>query len=244
MLCIDVGNTRIKWCVWQGENIQQHAVAEYELQQLDALLEQWFCKLDQQDVFVSSVAGRLVNDVIELWFSKTWQKLANFVESKEFQLGVSNSYKDVHQMGVDRWIAMLAAYQRYQSAVCVIDCGTAVTLDIVDNSGKHLGGLIMPGLNMMRQSLSEGANAIRLQDGNELLLANNTTDAVSGGCFHLLVSGLNSLYLQYKKQVKTSMACVVTGGDGEKIAKYMECDCQFEADLILYGLRLTAESKE
>ena len=244
MLCIDVGNSRIKWCVWQANDMQHNTVAEYELQRLDNLLVKWFSNIEQQDVFISSVAGDQVNEVIALWFSKAWQKQVSFVESERQQLGVVNSYKEVRQMGVDRWVAMLAAYQRYQSAICVIDCGTAVTLDIVDESGKHLGGLIMPGLNMMRQSLFQGANGIRCQDGNEPLLANNTSDAVSGGCFHLLVSGLNSLYVQYKKQTKNKMVCVVTGGDGEKISKNMDGDCQFEADLILYGLRLIAESKE
>ncbi len=244
MLCIDVGNSRIKWCVWQGENILCNAVAEYELQHLNNLLEQWFCNIDQQDVFISSVASSQVNEAIALWFSSVWHRQVSFVESKRRQLGVTSGYKDVQQMGVDRWVAMLAAYQRFQSAVCVIDCGTAVTLDVVDNEGKHLGGLIMPGLNMMRQSLYWGANGIQFHHGKESLFADNTADAVSGGSFHLLVSGLNGLYQQYKKQIETSIACVVTGGDGEKVAKYMECDCQYEAYLILYGLRLIAESKE
>jgi len=244
MLCIDIGNSRIKWCVWKDDEIQRNAVAEYEVQQLDKLLEQWFCDIDHQDIFVSSVVSSKINKIIEFWFSSAWQKPVHFVDSKRKQLGVTNSYKDAQQMGADRWVAMLAAYQRYQSAVCVIDCGTAVTIDVIDESGKHLGGLIMPGLNMMRQSLYQGANGIQSQGGNESLLASNTSDAVSGGCHHLLISGLNGLYMQYKKQVKTKIACVVTGGDGEKIAKNMECDCQFEADLILYGLRLVAESKE
>jgi type III pantothenate kinase len=244
MLCIDVGNTRIKWCVWQGNQMQHKAVVEYESTQLIDLLEQSFSRLEPQDVVVSCVASLQVNEIIALWFSRAWQRQVYFVGSKKQQLGVINSYKNEQQMGVDRWVAMLAAFHRHQSAVFVIDCGTAITLDLVDDAGAHLGGLILPGLNMMRQSLYQGANGIQSQQGNEVLFASNTQDAVSGGCFHLLISGLKGLYQQYRKQIKGRMVCVITGGDGEKVAKHMECDCQFEADLILYGLRLIAELKE
>jgi pantothenate kinase type III len=78
------------------------------------------------------------------------------IYTQKYALGVRNAYPKHNKLGVDRWLAMLAAYHYYNAPVCIVSCGSALTLDIVDSQGQHLGGMIMPGLNLMQQALSRG----------------------------------------------------------------------------------------
>ena len=244
MLLIDVGNSRIKWSVWQNNQMTDNLKFFYGEENLQDLLLKNLANVSRQKVFVCSVANPKIGQIITKWFDSYWGIPAEFVETQRQQLGVVNAYHNEKALGVDRWLGMLAAYQRYKKAVCVIDCGTAVTLDLVNETGQHLGGLIMPGLHMMRQSLLMGAQRIDSLQGEVTVLANNTEDAVIGGCKHLLVSGLHGLYKKYCKQLGSELLCVVTGGDGESIAKAMDINCHYEEDLILYGLQLVVQARD
>ena len=73
---------------------------------------------------------------------------------------VRNGYEDIAQLGVDRWAAIVGAYTHFGSAVCIVDAGTAVTVDLVRDGGRHLGGLIVPGLQLMRSSLEQDTEDI------------------------------------------------------------------------------------
>jgi len=249
MLLIDIGNSRIKWAVWQNNQITDYSAVAYSKDNLPAVLTENLAdisqpRLQQQQVFVCSVAGRAINQLVLNWFEVYWQISAEFIETKNRQCGVVNAYHQVSALGVDRWLGMLAAYQRHKKAVCVIDCGTAVTIDVVNETGQHLGGLIMPGMQMMQQALLTGAQRIESIQGQASSLADNTQDAVIGGCINLLVSGLDGLYRKYSEQFNGELACVMTGGDGEKLASAMESNCHYEEDLILYGLYLAACSED
>jgi len=244
MLLIDVGNSRIKWAVWKNNQMMDYSVFVYCEDNLQQLLLQNLEAVPKQKVFVCSVASSQVNQIITKWIKSCWQINVEFVEAQRQQLGVVNAYHKANALGVDRWLGILAAYQRYKKAVCVIDCGTAVTLDVVDETGQHLGGLIMPGMRMMQQSLLMGTQRIDSVQGEVSMLANNTEDAVMGGCRHLLESGLQGLYKKYCEQLGTDLLCVVTGGDGENVAKAMDINCHYEEDLILYGLQLVAQSRD
>jgi len=157
---------------------------------------------------------------------------------------VHNGYEDPHQMGADRWVAMLAAYTKYQKAVCVIDCGTAVTLDIVSAQGQHLGGLIMPGLDMMQNALYMGTRRIKPTKGDLRDLGMNTADAVTSGCYQLLVNGLQGLVEKHAAAVEGDLLCVVTGGNAALLVRENQIHCCHDVDLILYGLNAIANIKK
>jgi type III pantothenate kinase len=243
MLLIDVGNSRIKWAFWQNNRLESHAAFFYQRSNLAAVLENNLNDCSQPKVLICSVASAQVNQLIIAWFAEHWRGEVEIVTVQRQQLGVVNAYNNVKALGADRWMAILAAYKRHKQALCVIDCGTAVTIDVVDIAGQHLGGLIMPGMRMMQQALLVGTQKIDDIQGSATVLANCTEDAVIGGCTHLLVAGLDGLYKKYCKQLGVELFCVVTGGDGEIVAKAMESNCHYEQDLILYGLHLVAQAK-
>lgn len=245
MLAIDVGNSRLKWGVWQQNVLIDKGVFSYRPEQLEQALDNYFApSLQQGSVYVSCVASEQVQMLLRKWFQQQWGISANFVESQSQLMGVHNSYDNPQQMGADRWVAMFAAYTKYQQAVCVIDCGTAITMDIVDAKGQHLGGLIMPGLDMMLKSLYEGTQRIKPAKGGLCELGKNTADAVYSGCYHLLENGLQSLVEKYAATIKDDVLCVVTGGSAELLVRENLFDCRHDADLILYGLNTIANIKK
>jgi type III pantothenate kinase len=244
MLLIDVGNSRIKWGFWQDNQVEGYSAFAYSEGDLQNLLIKELGHSVSQKVFICSVASEKINQLIIKWFESQWQINAELVLTQGKQFGVVNAYQNKNALGVDRWLGMLAAYHQNRKAVCVIDCGTAVTLDVVGKDGQHLGGLIMPGLNMMQKSLLVGTQGIGSLQGEISMLADNTEDAVIGGCAHLLVTGLDGLYKKHYQQLDGELICIVTGGDGEKVAKAMESNCHYEEDLILYGLHLVAQSRD
>ena len=104
--------------------------------------------------------------------------------------GVMNAYDDIDQLGVDRWLTIIAAWNRYRSAVCIVDCGTALTLDVVSASGQHAGGFIVPGLTLMGDVLNRQTQQINasLDQKLSLELGRNTRECISNGAVMAITS--------------------------------------------------------
>ena len=246
MLTIDVGNTRIKWGVWRGDQLEQSGGDRYESAQLLLELDRIFGSMDLPDqVVICCVAGEKVKTNLVLWFEEQGNHQLSFIESASSAMGVTSAYQRPEQLGVDRWVAMIAAHHKYSdSALCVIDAGTAVTLDYMTAEGRHMGGLIMPGIELMRKSLYQGTDALAEIPGNQVNLARNTQDAVYSGCASLMFNGIPAVYEKLCQQYGDKAIVVVTGGDAEKLAEYFDNDCLLEPNLILYGLRLLAPARD
>jgi type III pantothenate kinase len=172
-----------------------------------------------------------------------------FVTTRSLQCGVRNGYRQPQQLGVDRWLAMLAAFHLPQRAVdqsvCVIDCGTALTLDVLDANGQHLGGYIAPGLATLQLALNQKLAAIDLEPAPAAtvnLPADNTADGVARGCAQLLLGGVQKM-LDDSLPANEKACIVLTGGD----AQWLQGGLQLAAEtvceplLVNKGLRLVAE---
>lgn len=241
MLLLDVGHTRIKWAACKNGVISHRHAHHYKIEQLDEQLAEWFSGFSPaMSVYIACVADAGVKARIQNWFERDWQGSVVFVQAQAAQAGVKNGYVNPQQLGVDRWLAMLAAYEKHHRAVCVIDCGTAVTLDIINDEGLHLGGLIIPGLSMMLDATSSNLN-FKVNSGKRQMLASDTSGAVYNGCLNILLLGLRGLYQAYVEQLP-GMLCVLTGGDANLLAEHLACDCEVELDLVLSGLEIYAEA--
>ena len=238
MLLIDIGNSCLKWAVADKNAYLSRAVLPYSLTDLRQICAETFADLQHQpDIYISCVAGEAIKQIVAEWFQEHWQVKPVFVRSQHECLGLVNAYREAEKLGVDRWCAMLGAWQKYQRGFCIIDCGTAVTVDVVDNSGKHLGGLIMPGLNIMMAALKKDAQGIGIIKGELCNLADNTGDAVVSGCYQVLAAGLEKLVTEYRSRFGEKFLCIVTGGDGKHIAAKFGFDYNHEPDLVLDGLK-------
>src|SRR5665811_873452 len=125
-------------------------------------------RYDIQQVWVSNVAGEEVARHIRN--IKVGQSASfNFIVAREMQCGVRNGYSNAGQLGSDRWAALIAAWHLVRGKCLVVNCGTAITIDTLSEEGKFLGGLILPGVDLMRRSLVAATSQLRLEQGLSLI---------------------------------------------------------------------------
>jgi len=250
MLAIDIGNSRIKWAVFYEGELSSYQAVEYSDDTLASVLEKEDLPISENSVMISNVAGERVKFVLmEFLISKQCTDFM-FAETRSEQCQVINSYETVSNMGVDRWLAMLAAYhsktRKKNEAVCVIDCGTAITIDVVSEKGVHLGGLIMPGYQLMVSALMGRTSEIRQGFGMgqdidmNSLLGKSTSECVPLGCSHMVNSGISGIVDNLIKSHQGELRCLVTGGDGESVMNKLNCKADYVSHLVLEGLRLVS----
>lgn len=156
--------------------------------------------------------------------------------------GVRNGYDEPERLGMDRWLAVLGAYQLTRQACLVIDLGTAVTLDLVTAQGEHLGGFITPGLPMLRAQLVQQTRRVRysVQEASEALESflpgRNTGQAVERGCLLMLRAYIEHQIQEAAQQLGPEFSILATGGDVGIIADLAKVTCV--PDLVFKGLAI------
>jgi type III pantothenate kinase len=246
MLVIDVGNTRLKWG-WLTSNglSDQQAVVHR-----DAKPDLWATALFESGqkaarVLVCNVAGPAMAQTLTDLSRQQFGVEVEFVTAAPEFDGLVNGYLDPRLLGADRWLGLIGAWTKSRSAVCVVDAGTAVKVDSVDASGRHLGGLIIPGIHMMRDALMSKTSDIAAAAGQSTaslagVLANNTVSAVSRGAV-FAAAGLADRaaeWIELHTGVKPRL--FVTGGDAATIAGTMRSKAEIVPDLVLQGLAVIA----
>lgn len=243
VLLVDAGNSRIKWGLGHKGRIQagvpfcsRGAGLEQDLQRLWAGLP----KPDR--ILVSNVAGNQTANALSDWSLHTWGLTPHFVRSQRAACGVINGYEEPEALGVDRWVALIAAHGLYREPLCIADCGTALTLDSMDAQGRHLGGLIAPGLGLMRQSLGAGTAALSsLPTGRNAVPACNTADAVQSGTLHMESALIERFARHMESRFGAVPRLLLTGGDAPAVSNELKIPNEMEPDLVLRGLVLIAE---
>lgn len=232
-LWLDIGNTRLKYWITHNDCIVEHA-AELHLQSpADLLLGliQHFKNLDIQHVGISSVQDKKNNDRI-LKILKFLNVPIRVAKVHATYAGLNCGYDQPTQLGIDRWLQVLAVAQTQHNYV-VISCGTALTIDLVEGL-EHLGGFILPNLYLQRNSLIQNTKGIQIPDAafDDLSPGRNTLDAVHHGILLGLVSTIEKVLKQSSGQL------ILTGGDAALFAQHLS-DYQpvIEPDLLLKGLK-------
>jgi len=244
-LLIDAGNTRLKWCWYDGEDLPlDFFSAEYEeLEEKGADLFKGSGP-DTDAVLVCNVAGPETEQLLNQCFSD-WDISPKYFISEARKCGVSNAYTKPEQLGVDRWMALIGAWSINQEATCIVDCGTAVTIDVLDDQGCHLGGMIVPGMELMQDSLTNQTDGILLdedteQDENPALLARDTGNAVMAGSVYAIVALIDRVRQDIEKELDVDLPLYLSGGDVDVIESLLSCESRFEPMLIFQGM-ITAD---
>ena len=219
ILEIDVGNTRIKWRTLQnGGTCDRGALPKEEL-------EKWLLDMGQQKVpgkvRFSCVANRDIVKKLAEQVSQWGCPLQEATTSHD-AAGVCCGYDDPGTLGVDRWLAVVAAFNEFSRPCVVVDAGSAVTVDIVNGDGQHLGGYIVPGLGMMRQSLFEGTSQVKVDDFTEESIEPgcSTKQAVANGSLLMIKAMIESATELLKSEIGSAQI-VITGGDGDYLMKVL-----------------------
>lgn len=245
-LLVDVGNTRLKWALTEAGTRGPVLALPYTLHQLSMLLDEaWGQMRRPQRLVVASVAEAVVNDAISHWSERHWTLPPRFVRSEVFCLGVSNAYPQPGRLGIDRWLALIAAYQRRRSAVGVVDCGSAATIDLVDDQGRHGGGWILPGLAMSGECLRAKTAIPSFADlvpipslGKDTAagIANGALAAVAGAV--LMADRIATQQLGIR-----DLKWMITGGDAARLAGALPLESEIITELVMDGLNLVADSQ-
>ena len=237
ILELDVGNTAIKWRRLNGAVILDSGRITNELEGLKELVGAGVCL-----VRVASVA--FAEREAELKALLVGAKVKyEFAVSQAECAGVRNGYDDVSRMGVDRWLAMLAAYNSCRDACVIIDAGTALTIDAVGKDGQHHGGYILPGAGLALRALEQSTGRVRfgIAESADTGLGKNTDACVHNGKWLGLVGAVKLALYEAEKQIGRHYKVLVTGGDGMNVkqlaGEYAE-SWHYSRDLVLDGLAL------
>lgn len=238
-LFFDVGNSRVKWAAWDGARW----VAEGNIPSDAEPPVDWIKAVPKPDeIWLASVSAETrvarLGEACETAFGVTPQRLRTPVEGR----GVRCAYADPARLGVDRWLAVVAAFVETGGPAIVFDCGTAITVDAVRADGEHLGGLIMPGIGLMRRALyGSAANIPDEGEGDVGLLARDTRSAVSGGTLYAAVAFMQHVAAELRGHLGGQTKVLLTGGDAERLRPLLSPDFEWRPRLVLDGMRATVE---
>ena len=234
-LWLDLGNTRLRYWITQEDGTVIEHAAELHLQSpVDLLLglTQHFKTKAISSIGVSSVLDQSTNERLKkilnrlkapIYFAKVHAQYANLI----------TGYDNPSQLGIDRWLQVLAM-SKYQQKFCIVGCGTALTIDLLDVN-EHLGGYILPSLYLQRDSLTQGTKGIKIPDQafSNLDTGRNTTDAVHHGILLGLVGAIRHTLEDYP-----NYQLILTGGDAALLAEFLaKYQPQIKTDLLLAGLQ-------
>ena len=213
-LFLDIGNTAVKWCFKASRGVA--LINLFDISKFPMATDIW--------VSVNGDYNLLKNTKANIHFVKVLKKY------KTLQCG----YKDITQLGVDRWLAMIAAYEAYKKQnLLVIDIGSVVTFDIVLANGKHQGGIMMPGLKALHSSFAKfSTNDDKLKFSE---LADNTIDGWQYGVSYMLLHAIDKRIASYIKTYK-ELVVILTGGYAKKIIPTLNYDIKIYDNLVLDGL--------
>ncbi len=243
-LLIDIGNARIKWALQDADNWKTGEPLQRQHRAFKDIARPAWKDLDAPErVIVSNVAGEDYSKSVQTWIKRRWKVTPEFLPVTEQQCGVSNAYSVPQRLGADRWASLLAVHAYYKGPAVVIDCGTAITIDAIAADGAHLGGLIVPGMEMMVSALTGQVPGIQIEeaDNQEVsLLGRSTEAAVSGGVLYTAITLVERVFMDLQGELGDRTNLLLTGGDATRILPLLGSQPECVPDLVLKGLAVYA----
>lgn len=249
ILLLDAGNSRLKWATLRHGHFERGGSFEHGAGMPGELASAAWGELDApESVLVANVAGEPLRRALNSWVKRHWKLIPEYLQSTAEAFGIRNAYREPQRLGIDRWLALLAARELYSGPLCVIDCGTALTLDVLAQDDRHLGGLIIPGMRLMQEALTGRAEGIRqqIQEASHeqvTLLGTDTGSAVAGGTLYAEVAVIDRVLNDLRAEVGQSLRCVLTGGDAPRLQPLLAFRTEHQPDLVLLGLARVARSR-
>ncbi len=247
-LLVDLGNSRLKWAWSEPGGVWTAGEVLHRGRELAPLLDEvWGARRPTpRQVVVACVVESERRTMLVNWLLARWGRVPQLVQAQAEQLGVRNGYREPACLGADRWAALIAARAlAAPHAACIVDCGTAVTVDALAASGEFLGGVIFPGLGLLRTSLLEGTAGVRMQDGEPSCLGRATGEAVVGGTLYGLAGAIERVLAEQEVALGAGAVRVfLTGGDAVRIAPLLRRRVTMVSDLVLRGLERIAQELE
>ena len=240
LLAVDAGNTRIKWGLHDGrEWLRTDSMPTTDARRLGQV---WTALPDPPErVIVSNVAGLAVGEAIALSLTALGATVVPFAPLAA-QAGVVNRYDRLHQLGTDRWAALIAARSRVHGACVVVHAGTTIVVDALTEAGEFLGGLLVPGIDLMVESLARRIESLRVEPGAYAEFPRNTPDALASGAIDAAAGAVAALTRRLGLMTGASPAILVAGGAAARLAPYLAGDVTAVEGLVLDGLAIAGRA--
>ncbi|MCD6582986.1 MAG: type III pantothenate kinase [Desulfuromusa sp.] len=250
LLVIDIGNSNTVLGIYDQQNLKNNwrigtdkdrTVDEYAMliNNLFQLSGLQFSGLD--DVIVSSVVPPMLDTIEGL--CQQYFKLKPYVVGPGMKTGMPIQYDNPREVGADRIVNAIAAYERSKCGLIVVDFGTATTFDVISPDGSYQGGAIAPGVGISADALFERASKLpRVEFSRpDQVIAKNTVNSMQSGIFFGYVGLVEGIVSRMKKELLERPKVIATGGLAAPISTATNCIDQVEPFLTLEGLRILYE---
>ena len=241
-LLIDIGNTNLKWTRGAPQagiplepmrSLRHHGRLPIDLHAT------WEAMPRPRRVRVASVAAQGVTEALRRASHAYWGLEPELVRPRAHHQGLSIAYEEPGRLGVDRWLSLLAARRLTSTPVLVLDAGTAITFDLLLAGGRHLGGLILPGVETMRQGLLANTQIPAVEPAEvDDAWARDTATAIAVASLDAPAALAERLLRQLAAEAGAEPILLLTGGDAERLRPRLQVDSVLVPDLVLQGLAL------
>lgn len=238
-LLIDAGNSRIKWALADRQDWLRVGVLP-----VDAAgeLPHQFAGMDSiREVWASNVAGETIAQHIRAASSHQ----PRFIAARKEQCGVRNDYSDHSRLGSDRWAALIAAWHIVRGACLVVNSGTATTVDALSDNGAFIGGLILPGMELMQRSLRNATGQIlaaQAGQGEYVRFPLNTADALYSGALQASCGAIerqHALLVNFRPEHPAPV--ILSGGAAELLRNHLNLPLNIVDNLVLRGIWIISQ---
>lgn len=241
VLLVDIGNTRVKWARFANGRLQRQRAAPHSgwrAQDFEANLMGQARGIER--VIVASVGGERLDRRLIAAARRVIGVAPQFVLTTRYLAGVTTAYAQPWRLGVDRFVAVIAAHHTApRRAVCVIDVGTAMTIDLIAH-GRHCGGAIIPGPRLMVECLLRNTSGILHRSGGsprgKSLFARDTRAAIEQGALYAVAAFVDRAVAEARRAVRTTPLVLLTGGAAPAIHPLIRTAHAVVPDLVLRGL--------
>jgi type III pantothenate kinase len=243
-LLIDLGNSCCKFAIEEKGHIETYQSQKYgpfgKLNCIKSLCDQYD---KAKSVIISSVLSEDMNTQIKDALTSGGEKNVYFLKTSDNNFGIDLAYINLSTLGVDRFAAMIGAKEKYTGSSCIVDIGTAVTIDAIDTNGVHQGGVIFPGVAGMKKALLKDTKieADQMADVEYNVFANSTENAIHSGCMSALVGGVEYV-VNVMAEKDAFEQIILTGGDAELIQSHLSMSVIIDNTLVLDGLRVVSQN--
>jgi type III pantothenate kinase len=230
ILLVDAGNSRIKWGIWSAG--VWHGGGAFPLPEVDSIAAvvaeyrpAWagVCCVANQET--RARLARCLKPVPSHW-------LASAAQSH----GIINRYEKPETLGADRYAGLIAAFRAGLAPCVVVSAGTALTVDALSGEGEFLGGMILPGIGLMRRALAEATAGVPALTGGWRDFPCSTGDAVETGVLTAAIGAIEAMQQRLTGALGCEPAVRITGGDAEILAVRISATVTLERNLVLEGL--------
>lgn len=244
MILLDCGNSQIKGQCWRGRNRGETYFHVYD-DQWQSALRNWLTEQGASRCYFASVLDRERQAQLDQVLAQCFADAATRLSTQAEALGVTNGYAQPQQLGVDRWLALLAAAELVAGDCIVIDAGSAITVDLLRGDGRHLGGAILPGCNTSREAFERIFSHIDFSAPEIAELeepGHSTAAAIQIDYTRSSLEALVDLVNRWVGRLDGEPTILLAGGDAYTVQRALKQTTRIVPDLVFRGMRRMANA--